>query len=109
MVHRHRGEKFVKDVMETQSCEYGFILYLTNCRYYGSKEVTGLISVSCMMGTCIMIFLWLFLFVVTRKRRAQIGKNKPCVVPFLFLVCIWLLRCNCGRNAVINNVVLFVG
>ena len=26
----------------------------------------------------------------------------------LCLVCICLLRCDCGRNAVINNVVLFV-
>ena len=33
---------------------------------------------------------------------------KPCVVPFLCLVCICLLRCNNGKNAVINNGVLFV-
>ena len=45
-------KKIVKDVMETQSCEYGFILYWTNHRYYGSKEATGLISVLCVVGTC---------------------------------------------------------
>ena len=45
-------KKIVKDVMETQSCEYGFILYWMNCRYYGSKEATSLISVLCVMGTC---------------------------------------------------------
>ena len=45
-------KKFVKDVMEIQSCEYGFILYLVNHRYYGSKEATSLISVLCVMGTC---------------------------------------------------------
>ena len=35
------GKKFVKDVMETRSCEYGFILNWINCRYYGSKEAIG--------------------------------------------------------------------
>ena len=34
-------KNFVKDVMETQSCEYGFILYWANCKYYGSKEATS--------------------------------------------------------------------
>ena len=33
---------FVKDVMETQSCEYGFILKWINCVYYAYKEVISL-------------------------------------------------------------------
>ena len=45
-------KNFVKDVMGTQSCEYGFILYWVKCRDYGSKEATSLISVLCVMGTC---------------------------------------------------------
>ena len=45
-------KKCVKDAMETQSCEYGFILYWVNCKYYGSKEATILISVLCLIGTC---------------------------------------------------------
>ena len=45
-------KKFVKDVMETRSCEYGFILYWMNHRYYGSKEATGLINVLYVMATC---------------------------------------------------------
>ena len=52
---QHIGTKvkqFVKDVMETRNCEYGFILYWMNHRYYGSKEATSLISVLCIMGTC---------------------------------------------------------
>ena len=45
-------KNFVKDVMETQSCEYGFILYWVKCEVFEIKEVTGQISVSCVMGTC---------------------------------------------------------
>ena len=45
-------KNFVKNVMETWSCEYGFILYQVKCRYYGSKEAASLISVLCVMGTC---------------------------------------------------------
>ena len=43
-------KNFVKDVMETQSCEYGFILYWVKCRYFGFKEATGWIRVLCVMG-----------------------------------------------------------
>ena len=35
-------KNFVKDVMETQSCEYGFILKWINCIYYSYKEVISL-------------------------------------------------------------------
>ena len=35
-------KNFVKDVMETQSCEYGFILKRINCIYYAYKEVISL-------------------------------------------------------------------
>ena len=37
-----QGEKFVKDVMETRICEYGFILKYINHSYYTYKEVIGL-------------------------------------------------------------------
>ena len=36
------AKKFVKDVMETQSCEHGFILKWINHRYYASKEMISL-------------------------------------------------------------------
>ena len=36
------AKHFVKDVMETQSCEYGFILRWINCSYYVYKEVISL-------------------------------------------------------------------
>ena len=39
---RHQSKKNVKDVMETWSCEYGFILKWINCSYYASKEVISL-------------------------------------------------------------------
>ena len=32
----------VKDVMETQSCEYGFILKWINCVYYAYRDVINL-------------------------------------------------------------------
>ena len=32
-------KNFVKAVIETHSCEYGFILKLNNCVYYAYKEV----------------------------------------------------------------------
>ena len=32
----------VKDVMETQTCEYGFILKWVNCIYYEYKDVISL-------------------------------------------------------------------
>ena len=37
-----KAKKLVKDVMETQSCEYGFILKWINHSYYTYKEVVGL-------------------------------------------------------------------
>ena len=43
-------KNFVKDIMETQSCEYGFILYWAKCRYFVFKEATRWISVLCVMG-----------------------------------------------------------
>ena len=43
-------KNFVKDVMETRSCGYGFILYWAKCRYFGFKEATVWISVLCVMG-----------------------------------------------------------
>ena len=36
------AKKIVKDVMETQICEYGFILKWINHSYYASKEAIGL-------------------------------------------------------------------
>ena len=45
-------KKFVKDVMETQSCEYGFILNWINHRYYGSKGAISLKIVLCKSGAC---------------------------------------------------------
>ena len=35
-------KNFVKDVMETQSSEYGFILKWINCIYYAYKDVINL-------------------------------------------------------------------
>ena len=37
-----KAKTIVKDVVETQSCEYGFILKWINHRYYASKEAIGL-------------------------------------------------------------------
>ena len=31
-------KKFVKDVIETPSCEYGFILKWNNCSFYAYKD-----------------------------------------------------------------------
>ena len=36
------AKNFVKDVTETHSCEYGFILKWINHSYYTSKEAVGL-------------------------------------------------------------------
>ena len=47
-----RGKKIVKDVMETWSCEYGFISNWINHRYYGSKEAIGLKIVLCKSEAC---------------------------------------------------------
>ena len=35
-------KNFVKDVMKTQSCEYGFILKWINCVYYAYRGVIDL-------------------------------------------------------------------
>ena len=44
-------KNFVKDVMETWSCQYGFILYWAKCEVFWIKEATGWMSVLCVMGT----------------------------------------------------------
>ena len=40
-------KNFVKDVMETQSCEYGLILKWINCSYYAYKGEISL-KIVCM-------------------------------------------------------------
>ena len=53
-------KKFGKDVMETWSGEYGFILYWPKCKLHCIKEVTGWINVSCAMGNILCTMFWLF-------------------------------------------------
>ena len=40
-------KNFIKNVMETQSCEYGFILNWISGRNYGSQKATSVIIVLC--------------------------------------------------------------
>ena len=47
-----KAKKIVKDVMETWSCEYGFILNWINHRYYGSKGANSLKIVWWKGGAC---------------------------------------------------------
>ena len=47
--------------METQSGEYGFILYWMKCKLHCIKVVTGWINVSCAMGNILFTMFWLFL------------------------------------------------
>ena len=42
-------KNFGRDIMETHSSEYGFILYWPKCKVFWIKEATSWISVSCVM------------------------------------------------------------
>ena len=46
-----KAKNFVKDVMETRSCEYGFILKWINHIYYAYKEVVSL-KIVCIRVDC---------------------------------------------------------
>ena len=68
-------KNFGKDIMETQSSEYGFILYWPECRIDWIREATSWIRVSCVMENVLSIVFWLFfLFVAMKKKKRRAGK-----------------------------------
>ena len=66
-------KNFGKDVMETCSGEYGFILYWPNAEMFWIKEETSWVRVSGMMGNVLFTVFWLF-YVCSYKEKTKTGR-----------------------------------